>query len=81
MHYYFDIDDGTTFVEDEVGVELTDLDAALREAAVTATSIARDLLSADGDVVITVRDGDDLVGEARISRRVIRYGSPEIGGA
>ena len=56
--FYFDVREGAKFVPDDEGMEFPDLDAAEREAAVSAASIGRDLLP-KGDareVTIEVRD-------------------------
>ena len=42
--FYFDVREGARFVPDDEGMEFPDLDAAEREAAVSAASIGRDLL-------------------------------------
>jgi len=56
--FYFDIREGARLVPDDEGVEFPDFDAAEREAAEAAASIARDLLP-KGDareVTIEVRN-------------------------
>lgn len=42
--FYFDVRDGQRFIPDEEGTDLSDLDAAERDAAEAAAEIGRDLL-------------------------------------
>ena len=56
--FYFDVREGTRFVQDEEGLEFPDLDAAEREAAESAAAIGRDLLPRGDarEVTIEVRN-------------------------
>jgi hypothetical protein len=57
--FYFNIQVGENLVTDQVSLDLPDIAAALREATVSAASIARDeLVSVGGPltVVVVVRD-------------------------
>jgi hypothetical protein len=44
MLYFFDTRDNGTFVEDNVGIELADLEAVKRQAALSLAELARDVL-------------------------------------
>ena len=44
MLYFFDTRDNGTFIEDDVGLELADLDAVKTQAALSLTELARDVL-------------------------------------
>jgi hypothetical protein len=44
MLYFFDTRDNGTFIEDDVGQDLADLDAAKRQAALSLAELARDVL-------------------------------------
>lgn len=59
--YYFDVHDGDGTFIDEAGVELRDMDMAVREARKAIADMVRDALrEADGsDISILVRDGAD----------------------
>jgi len=63
--YYFDLREDGSFVEDEDGLSLPNINAAQREAAETAAEIGRDRLPKGGVqfVTIDVRDenGDNLL--------------------
>ena len=56
--YFFDTRDNDQFVEDNVGVELADLDAVKRQAAVSLAELARDVLpgSLCRNLAVEVRD-------------------------
>ena len=59
--YFFDVrDDEGTFV-DQVGIELADMDAAIKEARRTLADMLRDTLRDQGKagVAIAIRDGAD----------------------
>jgi cobalamin biosynthesis protein CbiD len=60
-HYYFDVRDGDGTFVDDVGLELPDMDTAVREARKAIADMVRDALrEADGDLIsILVRDGAD----------------------
>lgn len=53
--YYFDIDDDEGLHRDEIGVELADMDAAIREARRTLTEMAGEAAS-DREIEIHIRD-------------------------
>lgn len=59
--YYFDISDGSGVHEDDVGLELADMDAAIAEARRALIDMTREsLLSADTtNLHIRIRDGAD----------------------
>jgi hypothetical protein len=42
--YFFDTRDNGTFIEDEVGLDLIDLEAAKKQAAISLAELARDVL-------------------------------------
>ena len=42
--YFFDTRDGDVFIEDDVGLELPDLEAAKAQAALSLAELARDVL-------------------------------------
>jgi hypothetical protein len=44
MLYFFDTRDNGTFIKDDVGIELADLEAAKTQAALSLTDLARDVL-------------------------------------
>lgn len=44
MRYFFDTRDNGTFIEDDVGVELADLEAVKTQAALSLAELARDVL-------------------------------------
>ena len=44
MRYFFDTRDNGTFIEDDVGVELADLDAVKTQAALSLAELAHDVL-------------------------------------
>ena len=59
--YYFDVRDGDGVFVDDVGVELSDMDTAIREARKAIADMVRDALrEQSGDQIsILVRDGAD----------------------
>jgi hypothetical protein len=74
--FYFDLRENGTFVKDEEGIELADLDAAEREAAEAAADYGRDKLPSCklGSVTIEVRnEHDHRVLIATVSLRVDRF--------
>ena len=52
--FYFDVREGARFVPDDTGLELPDLDAAEREAAVGAAEIGRDRLPSGDAREVTI---------------------------
>ena len=59
MKFYFDMREGANVVTDDSGVELSDLNAAVREAIRTATDVAKEIFLAGGDcIAIDIREGD-----------------------
>jgi len=56
--FFFDTDDDSLFVRDEVGTELPDIKAAEYEAICTIAAIAKDTFALSGgtQVVINIRD-------------------------
>jgi hypothetical protein len=68
MRYYFDIRDDFLALSDEEGTEYASLEAAGNDAIVTATSIARDVFTANGSrVTLTVRREDGPVFEMTLT--------------
>lgn len=58
-HYFFDVQDAEGVFVDEVGMELPDMDAAIREARRTLADMVRDALREQSSqaVLIRIRDG------------------------
>jgi hypothetical protein len=58
MRYFFDTRDNDTFIEDDVGVELADLDAVKAQAALSLAELAHDVLpgSIRRELSVEVRD-------------------------
>jgi hypothetical protein len=54
MRYFFDTRDNTKFIEDDVGAELADLDAAKIMAALSLAELARDVLPGSTERVLSV---------------------------
>ena len=59
--YYFDMQDGEGFFVDESGLDLPDMDAAIREARRALADMVRDTLreTSRGALHISIRDGAD----------------------
>jgi len=59
--YYFDVQDGDGVFVDDVGLELPDMDTAIREARLALAEMVRDVLreQSGAEVVIRIRDGAD----------------------
>jgi flavin-binding protein dodecin len=72
MRFFFDTDDGTFFVRDELGAELASVEAARQEAIATASGMARDLFTSGTGtrVVVGVRDGTTSHFEVEVSLRL-----------
>jgi len=58
--FYFDVREGSTFIDDEDGIEFPDLDKAEQEAIQAVVSIGKDRLPRGDtrDVTVEVRDKD-----------------------
>lgn len=59
--YYFDVQEDDGWSVDEVGIELPDMDSAIREARLAIADMMRDALreqSGEG-ILIRIRDGAD----------------------
>ena len=67
--YFFDTRDNDLFVEDQVGVELPDLEAVKRQAAISLAELARDVLpgSLSRKLAVEVRDGRQPVLKALLT--------------
>jgi hypothetical protein len=66
--YYFDVHDKDGFFRDEIGLELTDIDAAVAEARRALADMTKELLLGDPNakmIHIVIRDGAD--GPVRVS--------------
>ena len=76
VHYYFDLRDGEELTIDEEGLELRDVQAVQKEAALVLSGFARDVGSFNGaqshQMAIAVRDEDGPVMEVRFSFEIIR---------
>ena len=59
--YYFDVQDGEGVFVDEIGMELPDMDTAIREARRALADMVRDVLKEQSAqaVLIRIRDGAD----------------------
>ena len=66
--YFFDTRDNDNFVEDDVGVELSDLDAVKAQAARSLAELARDVLpgSLQRNLAVEVRDERQPVLQAKL---------------
>jgi hypothetical protein len=74
--FYFDIRESSKFIADADGIECDDIEAAKREAALSAAEIGRELFrnTDDHDVSIDVRNEDSQrVLTVTVSIRVDRY--------
>jgi hypothetical protein len=71
--YFFDTRDGDTFVSDDNGVELSDLEAAKVVASISLAELARDVLPSSERrvLIVEVRSEDRLVLEARLTFEAI----------
>jgi hypothetical protein len=68
MRYYFDVRDDFVAVSDGEGTKYASREAARKEAIVTATSIARDVFTANGSqVTLTVRSEDGPLFEMTVT--------------
>lgn len=59
--YFFDVQDGEGVFVDEIGMELPDMDTAIREARRALADMVRDVLKEQSTeaVLIRIRDGAD----------------------
>lgn len=76
--YYFDVHDKDGVFRDEVGLELTDIDAAVAEARRALADMTTELLMRDPEarnIHIVVRDGAD--GPVRLSVTMETIWPPE----
>lgn len=60
MRYFFDTRDNGTFIEDDVGVELADLEAVKAQAALSLAELARDVLPGSFRRVLSVEVRDAI---------------------
>jgi hypothetical protein len=58
MRYFFDTRDNGTFIEDDIGIELADLDAVKDQAALSLAELARDVLPGSIRRVLSVEVRD-----------------------
>jgi len=58
MLYFFDTRDNGSFIKDDVGIECADLDSVKREAALSLTELARDVLPGSIERVLSVEVRD-----------------------
>jgi hypothetical protein len=67
--YYFDTRDGDTFIEDDEGVEMPDLEAAKVVAALALAELAKDVIAGSDRriLIIEVREDQRRVLEARLT--------------
>jgi hypothetical protein len=66
--YFFDTRDNDTFIEDDIGLELPDLEAVKIEAATALAELARDVLpgSLQRDLAVEARDESQPVLKAKL---------------
>jgi uncharacterized protein DUF6894 len=68
MRYYFDIQDDFLAVCDGEGTEYPSVEAARKEAIITATSIAKDVFTSKGSrVMVTVRSENKRLFEMTVT--------------
>jgi hypothetical protein len=60
MLYFFDTRDNGTFIEDDVGIDCTDLNAVKKEAALSLAELARDVLPGSIKRVLSVEVRDAI---------------------
>ena len=58
MRYFFDTRDNGTFIEDDTGIEFTDLDVVKTQAALSLAELARDVLPGSMRRVLSVEVRD-----------------------
>jgi hypothetical protein len=76
--YYFDIDDGEDSYVDNIGVDLPDMDAAIREARRALADMMRDALreaKSDG-ISVRIRDGAEGPVRLEVTLTTIRPEKP-----
>ena len=68
-HYFFDTRNNNGFIEDDIGLELPDLEAARREATLSLAELARDVVAGRERwiAIVEVREGVTPVLEARLT--------------
>ena len=78
--YFFDTRDNDTFLEDDVGIELPDLEAVKAQAALSLADLARDVLPASlrRDLAVEARDERQPVLQAKLRFEAILLVSPDI---
>lgn len=71
--YFFDTRDGDAFIENEIGLELPDVEAAKAVAAQSLAELARDVIprSERRVLIVEVRDEERPVLEARLTFEVV----------
>ena len=72
-HYFFDTRDGDMFIEDDIGLDLPDLDAAKRQATLSLAELARDVIAGSERriLIVEVREDRKPVLEARLTFEVM----------
>jgi hypothetical protein len=68
--YYFDLRDEDGIAVDDEGIELPDMDAVQKEAAVTIAAVARDVSTrpiVDSEAAVEVRDDTGAVMAIRLT--------------
>ena len=67
--YFFDTRDGDKFIQDDVGMELSDLESAKREATLSLAELARDVVAGEDrrTLAVQVREALEPVLEARMT--------------
>ncbi len=79
--FYFDVREGSRFIPDEEGINLPDLDAAAKEAAITAAEMGRDRLPRGDarDISVEVRNEHrQRVLTVRVTMEIIRVAPPPV---
>ena len=60
MLYFFDTRDNATFIEDDLGIDCTDLEAVKAQAAMSLAELARDVLPGSIKRVLSVEVRDAI---------------------
>ena len=60
MRYFFDTRDNGTFIQDDVGIDFSDLDDVKTQAAVSLAELARDVLPGSIKRVLSVEVRDPI---------------------
>ena len=58
MFYFFDTRDNGTFIQDDVGIDCTDMESVKKEAALSLAELARDVLPGSIKRVLSVEVHD-----------------------